>query len=68
MGQNRLDLTQRMSCENGHQFVIEAGLVENRYTQEVFIHCPECGIPVGGLGSEYPREWLPSELKQWPPE
>jgi hypothetical protein len=68
MGQQRVDLSQRWSCENGHAFIVEAGLVQNRYTEEVFIHCPECGIPVGGFGSAYPREWLPSELKQWPPQ
>jgi hypothetical protein len=61
----RIELTQQTCCEKGHEFVVEAGLVQNRYTQEVYIHCPECSIPVGSLGSEYPREWLPSQLKQW---
>src|ERR1035437_6769064 len=37
MGQQRVDLSGRLSCENGHRFIVEAGLVQNRYTQEVFM-------------------------------
>ena len=60
----RIALNQQLSCENGHQFIFEAGLVQNRHTQEVSIQCPTCGTSVGGLGPDYPREWLPSQLRQ----
>jgi hypothetical protein len=63
-----MDLQQKLPCENGHSFELQRGLVENRYTGELLIHCPECGISVGVFPSSYPRESLPKDLPLWPAE
>jgi hypothetical protein len=63
MGQQRVDLSQRWSCENGHAFIVEAGLVQSRYTEEVFIHCPECGIL-----SVFVQSWTSASRKDKRPD
>jgi hypothetical protein len=60
----RLELDHRLTCENSHTFELQSGLSRDRRTNHVLIHCPTCKIRVGGLGPDYPEEWLPPNLPQ----
>ena len=62
----RYALDLQISCARGHGFELQSGLSRDRRTNEILIHCPICKVSVGGLGHDYPDEWLPPTLRRSP--